>query len=382
MSTDGIPDWLRRWGLEAWLLLGIVAVAVLLGLLLSITRTVTLPLLLGAYFAVVFHPVVEWLSAHRVPRPLAALSVLLGIFAIVIGVGALIGTTLSEEWPDLREQIDDAVTDVQEWIDDANIDPQLIERARDAVSSSGGTTRDGIGPRVVAAANSAVSILGGLVLGIIVLYYLLKDGRQISDSLSRSAQRRGREDVDELLDYASTSIRRYYMSRSVLALLNGVSIAAGMAIIGVPGALAIGVVNFVGGYIPYFGAFVGGAFAVLLAVSEGGIGLAIVALAIVLGSQVLLENLLEPKLVSGFVALPPLLVLLVTTLGGVLFGIVGLILATPTTVITLQAVRTLRFDAPVPILPKEAFDLDGDGREVDGEDDGDRSVSSEEGSTD
>ncbi|MEM9711137.1 MAG: AI-2E family transporter [Actinomycetota bacterium] len=351
MDDDLLPRWLRRWGTGAWLVLGILIVIGLVGVAVSVTRTVTVPLILGAYFAVVLHPIVDALAGRNVPRGLGALAVIVGLFAALFAVGALIGATIADEWPDLRANIDTTVDDVREWVDDLPIDEDLVDRFDQGAGSSGGFALDGIGPRVASAASSVAGLIAGAFLGVIVLFYLLKDGRSISERLTTVAQDRGRDDVDELLAYAAGAMRRYYASRSALAALNGISISIGMAVIGVPGALAIGVVNFVGAYIPYFGAFVGGAFAVVLAVSEGGLGLALIALAIVIVAQVLLENLLEPRLVSGFVDLPPLAVLLVTTLGGVLLGLVGLILATPTTVIALQAVRTLRFGDPVPEVP-------------------------------
>ncbi|MEM9034646.1 MAG: AI-2E family transporter [Actinomycetota bacterium] len=356
MQETAVPDWLRRWGLASWLALGIVLAAGIIGVAISVTRTVTVPLILGAYFAVVLHPMVEWLAARRVPRAAGALAVLVGLFAVLVGVGALIGATIADEWTNLRASIDDAVEDVRDTIEDLPIDESLVDRFDQGAGNSGSFALDGIGPQVASAATSIAGLIAGTLLGIIVLYYLLKDGRRISQRLTAEAVERGRDDVDDLLSYGATAIRRYYASRTALAALNGVTISIGMAIIGVPGAMAIGVVNFVGGYIPYFGAFVGGAFAVVLAISEGGIGLAIVAFAIVIVAQVLVENLVEPRLVSGFVDLPPLAVLLVTTLGGVLLGLVGLILATPTTVITLQAVRTLRSGAPVPDLTPDEPD--------------------------
>ena len=115
-----------------------------------------------------------------------------------------------------------------------------------------------------------------------------------------------------------------------------------MLVIGVPEAAAIGVFNFVGGYIPYLGGFIGGAFAVLPGISEGGISLGLIALAIVLFVQFGLENVLEPKIVGRFVDLHPLAVLIVTILGGTFGGFVGLVLAVPIATAAMESVRILR----------------------------------------
>ena len=102
------------------------------------------------------------------------------------------------------------------------------------------------------------------------------------------------------------------------------------------------VVNFIGGYIPYIGAFLGGGLAVIIAWGDGGVGVAALMLVIVLAANLLLENFVEPKVMGRTLDIHPLLVLIVTALGGFLFGIVGLILAVPFTVIAGNAVGRLR----------------------------------------
>ena len=125
-------------------------------------------------------------------------------------------------------------------------------------------------------------------------------------------------------------------------MVQGVVIAVIVALLGVPLAFTVGVVNFVGAYIPYLGAFIGGAFAVLLALSEGGGGLAGVVLVVVVGVNLGLENLLEPRLLGEQLDFHPLVMLIVTILGGMIAGIVGLILAAPLAAIARTLYRQLR----------------------------------------
>jgi predicted PurR-regulated permease PerM len=79
-----------------------------------------------------------------------------------------------------------------------------------------------------------------------------------------------------------------------MALANGLA----ALLLGVPATGAIAVVKVIGAYIPYVGAFIGGAFAVLMGLGEGGIGLALIMLGITLVVNLLLENLLEPALLA------------------------------------------------------------------------------------
>ncbi len=123
-----------------------------------------------------------------------------------------------------------------------------------------------------------------------------------------------------------------------------VAVVIGVAslLMGLPLVFTIMVANFIGGYIPYIGAFLGGGLAVIVAGGEGGLPLAAVMLLVVLASNLLLENFVEPKVMGRSLDIHPLVVLVVTALGGLLGGIVGLILAVPFYVIARDAIGRLR----------------------------------------
>jgi len=113
-------------------------------------------------------------------------------------------------------------------------------------------------------------------------------------------------------------------------------------LLGLPLVFTIVVVNFIGGYIPYIGAFLGGGLAVIVALGDGGLPEAAVMLVVVLAANLALENFVEPKVMGRTLDVHPLVVLVVTALGGLLGGIVGLILAVPAYVIAGNALGRLR----------------------------------------
>jgi predicted PurR-regulated permease PerM len=121
-----------------------------------------------------------------------------------------------------------------------------------------------------------------------------------------------------------------------------VVVALAALLLGLPLVFTILVVNFIGGYIPYIGAFLGGGLAVIVALGDGGLDVAVVMLVVVVAANLLLENFVEPRVMGRTLDIHPMLVLVVTALGGFLFGIVGLILAVPFTVIAGKALGRLR----------------------------------------
>jgi predicted PurR-regulated permease PerM len=109
-------------------------------------------------------------------------------------------------------------------------------------------------------------------------------------------------------------------------------------------------VTFVGGYIPYIGAFIGGLLAVIVAIAENGLAAGLAMLLVVLVANLLVENMVDPHVTGRTLRIHPLVVLLVTTAGGVLGGLLGLMMAVPITLIAVRAVKYFR----------AAFDSDDD----------------------
>lgn len=340
MQRWQIPVWYQRLGTACWYLVGILIAIAAFAAIVSTTASIVAPVILGALLAIVFVPVVDWLEQRSIPRALAAALVLVGLIAALVAVGWWMIITLWGQSAEIGLLIDEAVIELRSLVDDLNVDPELIEQVRDLVAAAGPAVGGGLAALAVSVLESAFGLAAGCVLGSIVLYYLLKDGPRLGRNWVEHATH---EDGSRrrLAHRVVSDVRSYYRGRTLLAASNAVGIGLGTAAMGVPASGAIAVVNFFGAYVPYLGAFIGGTFAVLMTLGDGGIGPALAALALVLVINLGLENLLEPKLLGDRLKLHPLIVLLATALGGILAGILGLILAAPTTAIALGVKREL-----------------------------------------
>jgi predicted PurR-regulated permease PerM len=150
--------------------------------------------------------------------------------------------------------------------------------------------------------------------------------------------------ADDALDQAAGEVDVLGVDRGRTVMSAIVSVVIGLAslLLGLPLVFTIMVVNLIGGYIPYIGAFLGGGLAIMVALGEGGLDAAAVMVVAVLAANLLLENFVEPRVMGRTLDIHPLTVLIVTALGGIVGGIVGLILAVPTAVIVGDAVTRLR----------------------------------------
>ena len=359
----GVPAWVRRVGTNSWMFIGMLGALAAIIFLIAATRTITGPLAIGVFLAMVFLPVVSWLEDHGVKRAGGAAIVVLGLVVVVGGAGLVTAEALGSQADVLSENLEQAVEEVKALVADLPIGEGAVEEVDATARDAAPVARDGVATAAASALDSAAGLIAGLVFGGMVLYYLLKDWPMLTKKwLDSKIDPADRAATQRVLESSLNDVQSYFGGKTALALVNGVSIAIGVYFLGVPGALAIGVVNVIGAYIPYIGAFIGGAFAVLMALGDGGINQALAAFAIVMLAQVVLENVLEPKLLGSSLNLHPLTILLATTLGGIVAGMIGLILAAPVLAIGMDLAREMRavgfFDDETKQVPVPAIALE------------------------
>ena len=224
-----------------------------------------------------------------------------------------------------------------EQVDVAGVDPAALEDARAATEGAAPMIAEGFVTKVVEGVGSIIGLVSGIILGALIMYYLLKDGNKFRQAVVGAFSPAMRGDVDGFLGDSFRILRDYGKGRSIMSATVSVVIGLGALLLGLPLVFTIMVVNFIGGYIPYIGAFLGGGLAVIVALGDGGLPDAAIMLAIVLASNLLLENFVEPKVMGRSLDIHPLVVLVATALGGLLGGIVGLLLAVPAYVIARGA---------------------------------------------
>jgi predicted PurR-regulated permease PerM len=137
------------------------------------------------------------------------------------------------------------------------------------------------------------------------------------------------------------SLRRYFLGVTYVAAFNAIVVGLAALVLGVPLAGTIAVVVFVTAYVPFIGAFVSGAFAVMLTLAAEGTTDALIMLVVVILANGLLQNIVQPIAFGATLDLNPLVVLIVTIGFGSLFGMLGMVLAAPLTSAALHISREL-----------------------------------------
>ena len=321
------PRWLRDLGRASWLLVGVFALLAGLIWLLATTYTIVGPVVAAAIVATVAMPLVARLSRHM-PRPAAAVLVLLGLVAIGVFVLVIVISGITGQEGEIGQHASAAADKAESWLTSAGVDQSGASSAESSMKSDVPSVISTLTKGVIDGIKGLTSVVFGLSLAVLSLFFLLKDGPSLRAWLDRHLG------VPEpiartITGGVITSLRGYFRGVTIVSAFNGVVVTIGALLLGVPLAGTIGVVTFVTAYIPYLGAFVAGAFAVVIALGASGTTTALFMLLIVLLANGLLQNLVQPFAMGSALKLNPLVVLVVTIAGGCIFGTIGLILAAP-----------------------------------------------------
>ncbi len=322
------PQWLRDLGFSAWLVVG--AGAALIGLiwLLSLTETIVMPVITAAIIASVAAPLVDWLHRHRIPRGVSAALVLLAIVVLGLGVGLIVMTGIASQADSLSARLQDGAQQLEAWVHDLGVKAPTAAEANSGASASVSDAFQALTQGLLGSVDRLASLAVFLSFTALSLFFLLKDGPQIGGFVERHLGVPVPV-AHSILGRVAGSMRGYFLGVTIVAVWSALIVGAGSLLLDVPLAGTIAVVTFLGGYVPYIGAWTAGVFAVLIALGGQGAEVAGAMAILVLLANGVFQQLVQPIAYGAALKLHPLAVLIATIAGGCLFGTVGLVLAAP-----------------------------------------------------
>ena len=353
-GVPGLIGRIPRLGVLAWSFVGAVVTAIIVFFALAAVSEIMLPLTFAAVLAVCFKPMVDALVRKGWKPTLASGLLVLALLALMVFIVVATVKGVTEQLSEIGDSTSAALENAAEHTDEIDVEQAELDAARESVEAMAPAVTTGFLSGLVEGFGVLVELAGGLILGSLIMYYMLKDGTRLRRSVVAQVDETYRGEVDGFVGDACQILRSYGQGRTIMSAIVSAVVGLGALLLGLPLVFTIVVVNFVGGYIPYIGAFLGGGLAVIIALGEGGIGTAAIMLLIVLVSNLALENFVEPRVMGRTLDIHPLVVLVATALGGLLGGIVGLILAVPAYVIAGNAITRLRSRGVVQMVADKA----------------------------
>lgn len=337
------PKWMRDLGFSSWLLVGVAAALVGAVWLLALTQVIVMPVITAAIIASVTAPLVGWLHGKGIPRGLGAVLVFLGIIAIGAAVGVIILLGIASEAASLSEQLRSGASEIESWLRDLGANAQSAANAKAGADSSISAGFEALTHGLLTGIDQLAGLAIFLSFTALSLFFMLKDAPTIGGFIE-GHMGVPREAARSVLNRVASSLRGYFLGVTVVAAWSATIVGVGALLLGVPLAGTIAVVTFVGGYVPYLGAWAAGVFAVLIALGGSGTEAALAMAVLVLLANGLLQQLVQPIAYGAALSLHPLVVLIVTIAGGALFGTIGLVLSAPLVSAAVKIKADLRPD--------------------------------------
>ncbi|MDO5049453.1 MAG: AI-2E family transporter [Actinomycetaceae bacterium] len=359
--TDHVSWPLRVAAAWSWRLLVLVAALLVVGYGISLLTIILIPVLLALLFAVLLDPINRFLRMKiAMPRAAAAaVSLLVGV-GIVVGLVSLASSQIMAQFEDLVAKASDGLDRTVQWLTEGPLQIQL-DSVQQYVS---GLTEEIFGfiqsnsQQLASGAMSITTTVGNVLTGtlvsLFVLFFFLKDGRQIWLWFVRLMPKAARVPVHESAIRGWVTLGAYARTQILVAALDAFGIGLGAFLLGVPLAIPLAVLVFIGSFVPIVGAFVTGSIAVLVALVDQGLWTAFIMLIVILAVQQIEGNLLQPWLMSNAVSLHPVAVLLAVMAGSFLFGIPGALFAVPVVAFINTSVLYLYGYDKFPELAKNA----------------------------
>ncbi|QIK74224.1 AI-2E family transporter [Nocardioides piscis] len=363
------------WGLDlaaawSWRMLIIGGAVYVLALVLARLAVVTLPLAISLLLAALAGPGVTLLQRIGLPRALAAAIVMLFGLTTVVLLLTYVGQQVAAGAQDLADSVVAGLGEVKNWLRQGPLNlsqGQLdgwIESTQKAITEN---SREGGALTQVTEVGTAVGhVLAGFFIVIFATYFFLADGGRIWAWLVQLAPRAARAHVDGCGRVAWVSLEQFVRATVLVALADAIGVMVVAALLGVPFVLALGVLVFLGAFVPMVGATVAGSVAILVALVDQGPITALLMLGGVILVQQIEGHILQPFLMGRFVSVHPLGVIIAIGCGVLVAGIAGALIAVPLVAAAnavanhlAQEVEPEHYDTPL-ITDEEVDDVEPD----------------------
>jgi len=355
------------WGLDlaaAWSWRLIVIAVATYGLFRGVVffAELTIPLIVAILITALGTPLVGLLERIGIRRRFGAGLFVLGLLALVAGMLALAGQQVASGANDLANQVSSGLGDLKDWLQTGPLhlsDNQISDYIQKAQDNLEQRAKNG---EVLSQATHVGSALGHVLAGLFIVlfatYFFLADGARIWAWAVRIAPRAARARVDSSGRVAWISLTQFVRATVIVAITDAVGVMIAASILQVQFVFAIGVLVFLGAFVPIIGAFVAGTVAVLVAFVDHGLVVALLMLGAVVLVQQIESHVLQPFLMGRFVAIHPLGIIVAIAAGILVAGIAGALVAVPFAAAANAVVQHLADETRVGEDPTAALEAD------------------------
>ena len=326
-----VPAWLHRAGAISWRFLAIAGLGAVLIWTAFLLGTVTASVLLALIVSATVAPMVRRLRARGWSESGSAAAMTAAALGIGVGVFLLLLLALLPDMPGVIAAIQSGLDEARDELSSVSVPPDVAARIQDVASGVASWIAGWVGGIVGSIAGTVTVV----ILALFLTYYMLTDGQRAWAWTLQGTEGERRRRIEASGRDALERVGGYLRGTSVLSAARAIAFGLFMGILGVPHAVPLAVLVFVGGFIPYLGGLVAMVTVLLVAFGSVGPSVTLILLALMAVTNAMIANLLRPFVYGRSVHLHPAIVLVVLPIGGAVAGIIGLLAAIPVAAIVV-----------------------------------------------
>lgn len=342
-GNDNSPQWLKTAAGYSWRILVVGAIVYILAVVAGMLQFVFVALFGAIVMTAVLRPMVDFLS-KILPRWLALIIAFIGATLTVLGLLVFIGVSIASQAQELGQKFTEGITEIGSWLEKGPI-PISGDDITEALRSARDWIFDNRGDILNQALNSAGAVAQtfvGLALAVFCAIFFIHSGKSMWGWFLSQLPRRVRDRWEIGGEAAWDTFAGYTRGIFIISATNGFFAAIALWILQVPLALPLGLLVFIGTFIPLIGSPVAMAIATVVALAARGPIIALVSMGLIILIGQLEGNVLQPLVMGKQVSLHPVVVAVVVAAGTILAGVVGAIVAVPIVAVIWAVYSRLR----------------------------------------
>lgn len=295
------------------------------------------PLFIGWFIAWMLNPLVKKLTDKGVKKGLSVAITYLILIAVIVLIFVFTIPSLGEQISELVSSIPKITSDIKGWIDDifvklSNLSLENLDTIKSSfltkIESFGSNIQKNLPTMAVNIVTALASGIGKILLSLILAFYISFDFEKVTDGFVNMFPKKSRKEIKYLLEKLDESLYSFISGTLWLSLLLFVVSVIGFSIIGLNAPVLVSFICVVTNLIPYIGPYMGAAVAGAIGFAQSSL-IGILTLAFILVIQTIDGNILQPLVMSKKMNLSPITIILSLLVFEYMFGIIGMVIATP-----------------------------------------------------
>jgi len=333
-------------------MLGVI-VLIAVGYVLAIAKDILFPFAMAIFVSFILYPVIEFFEKKKIPSSLATLLSIILFAAIIYLLVFLVSDSINqfssgiekyqERFDEISKQVESLLSVNMNFMPGSeNGDSTILKEITDNLSITGFAT---------SVIGSISSLLSKTFMIILILIFMLLSRNQLRQKIKAAFKGETADRLENIFDNVNIQIRKYIILKTLISITTAVLFMITLAVFGVEFVVVWGILAFVLNFIPNIGSLIATILPIGIAFIQFENPMIALWLTIILiAIQQIMGNLVEPKLLGDRVNLSPIVILFSLVFWGWLWGIWGMFLSVPITVMIKIILENIDATKPISIM--------------------------------